>query len=88
MSADYLAHMLDGESLTYRDLQLLGLRQCYVATTDGQRPLAPVLVTLPPPPSSSPAAARLIAAACAALWTAPRRRRGGLQVLADCSVPG
>jgi len=29
-------------------LQLLGLRQCYFTTTDGERPLAPVLVTLPP----------------------------------------
>jgi len=56
--ADYLAHVLDGETLCYRDLQLLGLRQCYIATTDGTRLLDPVLVTLPPPPPSSPAAAR------------------------------
>jgi len=70
--ADYLAHVLDGETLSYRDLQLLGLRQCYVATTDGERPLDPVLVTLPPPPPTSPAAARLIAAACARRYGQPR----------------
>jgi len=70
--ADYLAHVLDGETLSYRDLQLLGLRQCYVATTDGERPLDPVLVTLPPPPPTSPAAARLIAAACARRYGRPR----------------
>jgi len=70
--ADYLAHVLDGEKLTYRDLQLLGLRQCYVATTDGERPLDPVLVTLPPPPPTSPAAARLIAASCARRYGRPR----------------
>ena len=70
--ADYLAHVLDGERLSYRDLQLLGLRQCYVATTDGERPLDPVLVTLPPPPPTSPAAARLIAASCARRYGRPR----------------
>jgi len=70
--ADYLAHVLDGERLSYRDLQLLGLRQCYVATTDGGRPLDPVLVTLPPPPPTSPAAARLIADACARRYGRPR----------------
>lgn len=70
--ADYLAHVLDGEKLTYRDLQLLGLRQCYIATTDGERPLDPVLVTLPPPPPTSPAAARLIAEACARRYGTPR----------------
>ncbi len=70
--ADYLAHVLDGETLSYRDLQLLGLRQCYVATTDGKRPLDPVLVTLPPPPPTSPATARLIADACARRYGRPR----------------
>jgi len=70
--ADYLAHVLDGERLSYRDLQLLGLRQCYVATTDGGCPLDPVLVTLPPPPSTSPAAARLITASCARRYGRPR----------------
>ena len=70
--ADYLAHVLDGERLTYRDLQLLGLRQCYVSTTDGGRPLDPVLVTLPPPPPTSGAAARLIAASCARRYGRPR----------------
>jgi len=70
--AEYLAHVLDGERLSYRDLQLLGLRQCYIATTDGERPLDPVLVTLPPPPPSSPQAARLIAEACARRYGRPR----------------
>ncbi len=70
--ADYLAHVLDGEKLTYRDLQLLSLRQCYVATTDGERPLDPVLVTLPPPPPTSPAAARLITESCARRYGRPR----------------
>src|SRR5205807_2089626 len=54
--ADYLAHVLDGERLTYRDLKLLGVRQCYIATTHGERPLDPVLVTLPPLPPTSPTA--------------------------------
>jgi len=68
--AAYLAGVLDN-AIAPEDVQTLGVRQCYIKTSDAGGPLPVVSATLPPPPRSSGGTARLIAAACARRYGRP-----------------
>ena len=68
--AAYLAGVLDN-AIAPEDVQTLGLRQCYIKTSNAGGPLPVVSATLPPPPRSSGGTARLIAAACARRYGQP-----------------
>jgi len=68
--ATYLAGVLDN-AIAPEDVQTLGLRQCYIKTSDADGPLPVVSATLPPPPRSSGGTARLIATACARRYGRP-----------------
>jgi hypothetical protein len=68
--AAYLAAVLDN-AVSAEDLQTLGLRQCYIKTSDATGPLPVASATLPPPPPSSDGTARLIAEACARRYGRP-----------------
>lgn len=57
--------------VTPEDLQRLGLRECYVQSTDGVRPLEPIFTALYPPPHTSRAASRQIAEASARRYGQP-----------------
>jgi len=57
--------------VTPEDLQRLGLRECYVQSTDGVRPLEPIFTTLYPPPPTSRAASCQIAEASARRYGRP-----------------
>jgi len=68
--AAYLAGVLDN-AVAPEDVQTLGVRQCYIKTSDAGGPLPVVSATLPLPPRSSGGTARLIAAACARRYGRP-----------------
>lgn len=68
--AAYLAGVLDN-AVAPEDVQTLGLRQCYIKTSDAGGPLPVVSATLPLPPLSNGGTARLIAAACARRYGRP-----------------
>ncbi len=68
--ATYLAAVLDN-AVSAEDVQTLGLRQCYLKTSDERGPLPVTSATLPPPPPSDAGTARLIAAACARRYGRP-----------------
>jgi len=68
--AAYLAAVLDN-AVAAEDVQTLGLRQCYIKTSDAGGPLPVVSATLPPPPRGNGGTARLIAAACARRYGRP-----------------